>query len=83
MSETTETNTPNDTETAPITETERAHTALNRVLNISIFFVGVGVFALAGLGLHQIALFEGFQLTYFAVGIAVGAVGLLLWFVTK
>ena len=82
MSETTET-TQSDTEAMPVTETERTHTALNRVLNLSIFFVGVGVYAATGLGLQEVALFETLQLTYFAVGSAVGAVGLLLWLVAR
>lgn len=83
MSETTETNPAQDTETTAVTEAGRRHTALNRVLNLSIFFVGVGVYAATGLGLREVALFEALQLTYFAVGGAVGAVGLLLWAVTR
>ena len=83
MSETTETNPRNDAETTPVTETERTHVALNRVLNLSIFFVGAGTYAAIGLGLRKMALFDALGLTYFAVGAAVGAMGLLLWLVTR
>jgi hypothetical protein len=66
-----------------MTETEKAHSVVSRVLNLSIFFAGVGVFAIAGFALYQIELFSEYQMTYFSVGVAVGLVGLLLWLVTQ
>lgn len=71
------------TETDSVTEPERPQAALNRVLNLSIFFVGVGVFAVTGYVLHQLGRFASLQQTYFAVGVAVGLVGLLLWALTR
>jgi hypothetical protein len=53
--------------------------ALSRVHNLSVFFVGMGVFAAVGLTLRRTALFGPLELTYFAVGSTVGLVGLLLW----
>lgn len=70
-------------ESHTVTETEQPQIAVNRVLNLAIFFVGIGVFAAAGFGLERIALFAPFQITYFAVGGVIGAVGLLLWLVTR
>lgn len=71
----------NETKTVP--EAERTHAALSRVLNLSIFFVGIGVYSTVGFGLERIALFAPLQITYFAVGAVVGVVGLLLWLVTR
>lgn len=56
---------------------------VSRVLSLSIFFVGVGLFAAIGLALHQTALLAEYQLTYFSVGVAVGVVGILLWLVAR
>lgn len=74
----------------PSTSTEKATTSeekirsiVSRVLSLSIFFVGVGVFAAAGLAMSQAALFAEYQLTYFAVGVVVGVVGLLLWLLAR
>lgn len=71
------------TETKSVTEVEKPHIALGRVLNLSIFFVGIGAYATAGFALQRLELFTDLQLTYFAVGVAIGAVGLLLWLVTR
>lgn len=65
------------------TATRDASSVVSRVLSLSIFFVGVGVFAAAGFALHQTALFAEYQLTYFSVGVVVGVVGLLLWILTR
>ena len=70
-------------ESASVPETEPIRSALSRVLNLSIFFVGVGIYSVVGLGLQEVALFAPLRITYFAVGIAVGAVGVLLWLVTR
>ena len=56
---------------------------VSRVQSLSIFFVGVGLFAAIGFGMHQTALFSAYQLTYFSVGAAIGVVGLLLGVVTR
>ena len=56
---------------------------VSRVLSLSIFFVGVGLFAAIGLALHQTATLEQYQLTYFSVGVAVGVVGVLLRLVAR
>lgn len=66
-----------------MTETETNHAALTRVLNLAIFFVGIGAFAAVGFGLSRVSLFESLQLTYFSVGSVVGAVGLLLWVLAR
>ena len=66
-----------------MTRTEHLDVAVGRVLNLSIFFAGVGVFAAIGFALHRIAMFSEYQMTYFSVGVAVGLVGLLLWAVTR
>ena len=71
----------NDTQS--LTETGTNHAALTRVLNLAILFVGIGAFAAVGFGLSRVALFESLQMTYFAVGTVVGAVGLLLWILTR
>lgn len=71
----------NETHSAP--ETEQLQPVLARILNLSIFFVGIGVYSLTGFGLQQTALFTPYRLTYFTVGVVVGAVGLLLWLVTR
>lgn len=70
-------------ETASVTETENTHTALDRVLNLAILFVGVGIYSVTGFGLERTTLFGQLRITYFAVGIVVGVVGLLLWLVTR
>lgn len=68
----------------PTTATEEAtagkefRSAISRVHNLSIFFVGIGIYAIVGFALNQIGLFGDYQMTYFAVGAVVGAVGLLL-----
>lgn len=54
-----------------------------RVRTLSVFFVGIGVFAAVGFSLEQIGLFAANQMTYYAVGVVVGAVGLLLWLLTR
>lgn len=56
---------------------------VSRVLSLSIFFVGGGSFAMIGLGMHRLAVFAEYQLTYFVVGGAVGLVGILLWLVAR
>lgn len=56
---------------------------VSRVTSLSIFFVGVGLFASIGLAMYQLAVFSEYQLTYFAVGGAVGIVGVLLWLVAR
>lgn len=71
------------TETDAVPDTERPRVALNRVLNLSIFFVGIGVYAAGGYVLYQLGRFAELQQTYFAVGVALGAVGLLLWALTR
>lgn len=60
------------------TSEEKIRAVVSRVLSLSVFFVGVGVFAAVGLAMHQTALLAEYQLTYFAVGVVVGVVGLLL-----
>lgn len=65
------------------TSRENIRAIVSRVLSLSIFFVGVGLFAAIGLVMHQMALFSEYQLTYFAVGVAVGVVGILLWLVAR
>jgi hypothetical protein len=71
------------TENEPVPEPNVRPAALSRVLNLSIFFVGIGVFAAVGLALRRTALLGSLELTYFAVGGAVGIVGLLLWAVVR
>lgn len=70
-------------ETPSVTDAERTHSALSRVLNLSIFFVGIGVYSAVGLALRQTALFSSLRLTYFSTGVVLGVVGLLLWIVTR
>lgn len=65
------------------TSSEKLRAVVSRVLSLSIFFVGIGVYAVIGFGLHQIALFSEVQLTYYAVGVAFGVVGVLLWLMTR
>lgn len=65
------------------TPSEDVRAVVSRVLSLSVFFVGIGVFAVVGFALHQIAMFAEFQLTYFAVGVVVGIVGILLWILTR
>lgn len=60
-----------------------AQSVLSRVHSISTLFVGIGLFAAAGLAMGQMGTFAGLRLTYFAVGAVVGVVGLLLWIVTR
>jgi len=81
MAETSDTTTA--TEGEPLTTAEQRQTVIARVLNLSIFFVGVGVFAAAGFALQQTGLFAPYQLTYFSVGTAVGVVGVVLWLLTR
>lgn len=81
MAETSTGETANASEGATTTGDVRA--IVSRVLSLSIFFVGIGVFATVGLALHQVGLFTQYQLTYFAVGAAVGVVGILLWILTR
>lgn len=84
MSEANETKSASEPERSrSVTETERTHSALSRVLNLSIFFVGIGVFSAVGFGLRHIGLFSPLQLTYFTVGMVVGVVGLLLALMTR
>jgi hypothetical protein len=71
------------TETQSVPESEQTHAALARILNLSIFFVGIGVFSAAGLALQQTDLLASYELTYFTVGVVVGVVGLLLWLVSR
>jgi hypothetical protein len=71
------------TETQSVPESEQTHSALARILNLSIFFVGIGVFSATGLALQQTDLLAPYELTYFTVGVVVGGVGLLLWLVTR
>ena len=59
--------------------TRDAHSVVSRVLSLSIFFVGVGVFAAVGFALLQTGMLEQYRLTFFSVGAVVGVVGLLLW----
>lgn len=79
--------TTNESATADDTSTEAStrssQTVIGRVLNLSIFFVGLGVFAVTGFGLEQVGLFATYQMTYFAVGGVVGLVGVLLWLITR
>lgn len=65
------------------TASRDAHSVVSRVLSLSIFFVGVGVFAAAGFAMHQTAMFAEYQTTYFSVGVVVGVVGLMLWVLTR
>ena len=65
------------------TSEEKIRSIVSRVLSLSIFFVGIGVFSAIGLGMSQASLFAQYQLTYFAVGVAVGVVGLLLWLMAR
>ena len=71
------------TPTTESTSREDTQAVVSRVLSLSIFFVGVGLFAAIGLVMHQIGLFADYQLTYFAVGGAIGIVGILLWLVAR
>ena len=70
-------------ETQSVPEPEMTPAALSRVHNLSVFFVGMGVFAAVGLALRRTALFGSLELTYFAVGSTVGLVGLLLWVMVR
>ena len=65
------------------TSEEKIRAIVSRVLSLSIFFVGVGVFAAIGLAMNQATLFAEYQLTYFAVGVVVGVVGILLWLMAR
>lgn len=56
---------------------------VSRVLSLAIFFVGVGLFAAIGLVMYQNSLLADYQLSYFAVGVAIGVVGILLWLVAR
>lgn len=83
MAETAESQPVTDAEEDQLTNVEKMRVIVNRVLNLSIFFVGIGVYAVAGFGLRQTGVFAGYQLTYFAVGVFVGVVGILLWLTTR
>lgn len=63
--------------------TRDAESVISRVHGLSTLFVGVGLFAAAGLAMGQMGTFADLRLTYFAVGTVVGVVGLLLWIVTR
>lgn len=65
------------------TSVEDVRAIISRVLSLAIFFTGVGLFAAIGLAMHQTALFGDYEVTYFAVGVAVGVVGILLWLVSR
>ena len=65
------------------TSEEKIRSIVSRVLSLSIFFVGIGVFSAIGLAMSQATLFAQYRLTYFAVGVVVGVVGLLLWLVAR
>lgn len=66
-----------------VTEIEENSSALNRVLNLAILFVGIGTYSAVGFGLERAALFAPVKLTYFSIGAVVGIVGLLLWLMTR
>lgn len=65
------------------TSSEKLRAVVSRVLSLSIFFIGIGAYAVIGFALHQMALFAEHQLTYYAVGVAFGVVGILLWLMTR
>lgn len=65
------------------TSEEKVRSIVSRVLSLSIFFVGIGVFAAVGFALNRMSLFAEYQLTYFAVGVVVGVVGILLWILAR
>ena len=79
----TSTNEPSAPAEQTTTSEEKIRSIVSRVLSLSIFFVGIGVFSAIGLGMSQAAMFAQYQLTYFAVGAAIGVVGLLLWLVAR
>lgn len=81
MAHSTDTSGADEETSASIREARPATVA--RVRTLSVFFVGVGVFAAAGFALRQAALFQANQMTYYAVGVVVGVVGLLLWLLTR
>lgn len=84
MSETTETEPIPDAESEPsIPTTGEAHPVANRVRTLSIFFLGVGVFAAAGVAMTRSDLLATYRTTYFVVGVVVGAVGVLLQLVAR
>lgn len=71
------------TRTSNTSTSENWRAAVARVQSLSIFFVGMGIFALLGLVLHYVGMFADYQLTYFTVGAAIGAIGLLLGLVAR
>lgn len=77
------TETPGTDEKASTSIRESRPATVARVRTLSVFFVGVGVFAAIGFALRQAALFQANQMTYYAVGVVVGVVGLLLWLLTR
>lgn len=81
MAMTNETATADETDTPTLTESRQA--VIGRVLNLSIFFVGIGMFAAAGFALQEVGLFAAYQTTYFSVGVVVGVVGMVLWLLTR
>lgn len=62
---------------------EDVRSVVSRVLSLSIFFLGAGLFSAVGLVMYRIGVFSEYQVTYFAVGVAVGVVGILLWLVAR
>ncbi|WP_226481000.1 hypothetical protein [Natrinema amylolyticum] len=66
------------TETATVESSRVA-----RVLNLSILFVGIGLYAGIGFAMYYLQVFSEHQMTYFVVGAAIGFIGLLLWLVTR
>lgn len=62
---------------------EDVQAVVSRVRSLSIFLVGVGIFAAIGLATTQAGLLSSYQMTYFAVGSAIGVVGLLLGLIAR
>lgn len=56
---------------------------IRRVRNLAIFFLGAGVYAGAGWGMEYAEEFAANSTTYFAVGVAIGAIGLVLFLISK
>ncbi|MBZ6493684.1 hypothetical protein [Natrinema longum] len=73
----------NVSESAASESTATKSRQVARVLNLSILFVGIGLYAAIGFAMHYVALFSEYQTTYFVVGTAIGVIGLLLWIVTR
>lgn len=64
---------------------ESAATAsrVGRVLNLSILFIGIGLYAASGFAMQYLGMFSEHQTTYFVVGAAIGVIGFLLWLLTR